>query len=113
MSTSSLTPSKQRKCGCGVPVARLTSWTRENHGRKFLGCKFYDPITETRGCKFFEWVDHPDGTEWQREVINNLILDKKLMKGEVNDLKREVEDLHGQRRCLLNENENLKVKEKR
>ncbi|XP_021725633.1 uncharacterized protein LOC110692859 [Chenopodium quinoa] len=60
-------------------MARLTSWTRENPGRKFLACKFYDPNTETRGCKCFEWVDE-DGSDWQKEVINQLILDKKLMK---------------------------------
>ena len=91
-------------------MARLTSWTRENPGRKFRLCKFYDPVTETRVCKAFNWVDQPDGTPWQTKVINNLLLDKKLMKGEINDLKREVDDVSGQRRCLLNEIDCLKVK---
>ncbi|XP_021773573.1 uncharacterized protein LOC110737536 [Chenopodium quinoa] len=103
-------PSKQRKCDCGIPMARLTSWTRENPGRKFKACKFYDPKTESRGCKCFEWVDEEEGTEWQRDVINQLLLDKKLMKGEMNSLQRELEDLSGQRRCLLTENDNLIVK---
>ncbi|XP_056691456.1 uncharacterized protein [Spinacia oleracea] len=109
MSSISFSPSKEKKCACGVPLARLTGWTRENPGRKFRSCKFYDPITETRGCKAFEWVDEPDGTAWQTKVINNLLLDKKLMKGEVSDLKREIDNLSGQRRCLLNEIDSLKV----
>src|SRR5688572_30601422 len=103
-------PSKYKKCDCGLPMARLTSWTKENPGRKFLTCKFYDPKTETRGCKSFEWVDEDDGTDWQRDVINQLIIDKKLMKSEISSLKTEVEDLNGQRRCLLNEIDNLKLK---
>ncbi|XP_021713547.1 uncharacterized protein LOC110704855 [Chenopodium quinoa] len=110
MSSLSFSPSKERKCQCGVPFARLTSWTRENPGRKFRSCKFYDPVTESRGCKSFEWIDQPDGTSWQTEVINNLLLDKKLMKGEHADLKREVDDFCGQRRCLLNEIDSLKLK---
>ncbi|XP_021769515.1 uncharacterized protein LOC110733737 [Chenopodium quinoa] len=110
MSSVSMSPSKEKKCQCGVPMSRLTAWTRENPGRKFRTCKFYDPVTESRGCKAFEWVDQPDGTPWQTEVINNLLLDKKLMKGELNDMKREVDDVSGQRRCLLNEIDRLKMK---
>ncbi|XP_021754556.1 uncharacterized protein LOC110719886 [Chenopodium quinoa] len=110
MSFVSSSPPEARKCKCGVPMAKLTSWTRENPGRKFISCKFYDPITETRGCKAFEWVDQPDGTDWQTGVINNLLLDKKLLKGEVNELKREVDEISGQRRCLLNEVDNLKMR---
>ncbi|XP_021762064.1 uncharacterized protein LOC110726848 [Chenopodium quinoa] len=110
MSWNNSSPTNKKKCNCGLPLAKLTSWTRENPGRKFLACKFYDPNTETRGCKCFEWVDTEDGTDWQRDVINQLLLDKKLMKAEVNSLKRDVEDLTGQRRCMLNEVDNLKVK---
>ncbi|XP_021715799.1 uncharacterized protein LOC110683713 [Chenopodium quinoa] len=109
MSCNTESPSKLKKCNCGLPLARLTSWTRENPGRKFKACKFWDPNTETRGCKCFEWVDL-EQTEWQREVINNLTLDKKLMKSEMNSLQREVDDLVGQRRCLLNEVDTLKTK---
>ncbi|XP_021716661.1 uncharacterized protein LOC110684513 [Chenopodium quinoa] len=110
MSWNNTSPTNQKKCNCGLLFARLTSWTRENPGRKFKACKFYDPNTETRGCKCFEWIDTEDGTEWQRDVINNLLLDKKLMKAEVNYLKRDVDDLSGQRRCLLNEVDTLIVK---
>ncbi|XP_021742715.1 uncharacterized protein LOC110708797 [Chenopodium quinoa] len=110
MSWNNSSPTNQRKCNCGLPLAKLTSWTNENPGRKFLACKFYDPKTETRGCKAFEWVDNEDGTDWQRVVINQLLLDKKLMKGEINSLKRDVDDLTGQRRCLLNEVDTLQLK---
>ena len=54
---------KQRKCDCGIPMGKLTSWTRENPGRKFRSCKFDDPKTQARGCKCFEWVDEEDGTD--------------------------------------------------
>ncbi|XP_021728174.1 uncharacterized protein LOC110695235 [Chenopodium quinoa] len=110
MSVITSSPSREKKCKCGVPLAKLTSWTRENPGRKFRTCKFYDPVTESKGCKSFEWVDEPDGTAWQTEVINNLLLDKKLLKGEITDYKREVDDLGGQMRCLLNEVDSLKMK---
>ncbi|XP_021735109.1 uncharacterized protein LOC110701789 [Chenopodium quinoa] len=110
MSSMSSSPSRERKCQCGVPFEKLIAWTKENPGRKFRSCKFYDPVTESRGCKAFEWIDQPDGTPWQTEVINNLLLDKKLLKGEVTDLKREVDNVSGQRRCLLNEIDNLKIK---
>ncbi|XP_021715177.1 uncharacterized protein LOC110683135 [Chenopodium quinoa] len=110
MSSISSSPSRKKKCKCGVPFAKLTHWTRENPGRKFKTCKFYDPVTESRGCKAFEWVDEQDGTAWQIEVINNLLLDKKPLKGEISDYKREVDDLGGQMRCLLNEVDRLKMK---
>ncbi|XP_021856971.2 uncharacterized protein [Spinacia oleracea] len=103
-------PLSKQKCYCGLPVARLTSWTRDNPGRKFIACQRYDPVTETRGCKKFEWLDEEDCVDWQRNVTNALLLDKKLLKVEVNALKSEVDDLSGQRRCLLNESDNLKLK---
>lgn len=98
----------QQKCKCGYALAIRTSWTTQNPGRRFLACKFYDPETEIRGCDSFYWVDE-DPIEWQTSVTNQLVLDKKLMKIDMNALKVEVADLNGQRRCLLNENENLKL----
>ncbi|KAK9677290.1 hypothetical protein RND81_11G133900 [Saponaria officinalis] len=56
-------------CNCKVPVAMLKSLTSDNPGRRFLTCKF-------RFCKFFKWVDE-EQSDWQRDVINQLVLEKK------------------------------------
>ncbi|KAK9756177.1 hypothetical protein RND81_01G079000 [Saponaria officinalis] len=64
-------------CKCNVHLALLTSWTSDNPGRRFLTCKF-------RFCKYFIWVDE-DQSEWQRDVINQLLLEKKLLKAD-NDI---------------------------
>ncbi|XP_010681441.1 uncharacterized protein At4g04775-like [Beta vulgaris subsp. vulgaris] len=62
-------------CGCGIPVARRTSWTHENPGRKFIACKFYNHETEQRGCNTFEWVDE-EILDWQGDITNILIAEK-------------------------------------
>ncbi|XP_021726329.1 uncharacterized protein At4g04775-like [Chenopodium quinoa] len=92
---------KNYKCWCGIPIARLKSWTHENPARRFEACKFYNPETNQRGCKFFRWVDE-DMTNWQRDAINQLITEKQLMKAEVNVL---------QTRLCCSETENKRLKE--
>ncbi|KAH7866414.1 hypothetical protein Vadar_020174 [Vaccinium darrowii] len=41
-------------CKCGSKAVMETSWTDDNPGRRFLGCRHF---REGRKCKFFEWVD--------------------------------------------------------
>lgn len=48
--------------------------------------------------------------DWQRDVSHQLLLNKKLLQNDVAMLRNEVNDLCGQRRCLLIENDTLKVK---
>ncbi|KAK9676457.1 hypothetical protein RND81_11G078700 [Saponaria officinalis] len=78
-----------RKCFCGVRTSMLKSWTHENLGRRFEACSFYDPITKSRGCKYFRWIDRTQ-TDWQRDTINQLMMDKKILKSDVVLLKEEV-----------------------
>uniref|UniRef100_A0A803N658 Uncharacterized protein n=1 Tax=Chenopodium quinoa TaxID=63459 RepID=A0A803N658_CHEQI len=39
---------EEKRCGCGFPVARRTSWTHENPQRKFVACKFFNHETGQR-----------------------------------------------------------------
>ncbi|KAK9666058.1 hypothetical protein RND81_14G156900, partial [Saponaria officinalis] len=49
----------------------LTSWTKDNPGRRFEACPIYNPVTKTRGCRCFRWLDE-NQTTWQKKVINQL-----------------------------------------
>ncbi|KMT06315.1 hypothetical protein BVRB_7g159980 [Beta vulgaris subsp. vulgaris] len=98
-------------CHCTLPVARRTSWTEKNPGRRFMSCKFYEHETEWRGCGFFRWIDEGQ-TEWQKLFINQLMLQKRLLEGRVRSLEDEVSSLQGQRRHLVNDYGNLEVKYK-
>ena len=61
----------------------------ENPGREFITCKFYDYATGRRGCKFFEWVD--EGIlYWQKDITNQLLLEKKIFQSQIDLLKREI-----------------------
>ncbi|KAK9667659.1 hypothetical protein RND81_13G003000, partial [Saponaria officinalis] len=71
-------------CNFEISVSLLKSWTGDNSGRRFLTCKF-------RFCKFFKWVDE-EQIDWQRDVINQLLLEKKLLQCDNEILK--AENLH-------------------
>ncbi|KAL2932065.1 DNA topoisomerase 3-alpha [Bienertia sinuspersici] len=73
-------------CACGLPVARRTSWTSDNLGRKFVACKFYNHETRQRGCNTFEWIDE-DILDWQRDVVNMLVAEKHRFPTDSNILK--------------------------
>ncbi|KAL2942857.1 DNA topoisomerase 3-alpha [Bienertia sinuspersici] len=99
----------QLKCNCGIPVGKRTSWTERNPGRRFLCCKFYEPESEWRGCNYFMWLDE-DITEWQRNVTNKLVLEKKLLELQLNTCQTELKELIEQRSLLLEDNNRLKTK---
>lgn len=95
--SSHLVPREFAKCRCGIPAKMLTSWTSENPGRRFLNYKFSDVHTGRKGYEYFYWVDE-DQVEWQRVVINCLLVEKKLLNNDVLHLKSDlekVEDAHG------------------
>ncbi|KAK9683627.1 hypothetical protein RND81_10G154400 [Saponaria officinalis] len=98
-STSSRYPSK---CKCSVPPALLTSWTCHNPGRRFLASKYLF-------CKFFRWVDE-EQSEWQRDVINQLLLEKKMLRSDNENLLVEKSQLVKQVIELRAENHLLKKK---
>ncbi|XP_021714956.1 uncharacterized protein At4g04775-like [Chenopodium quinoa] len=97
------------KCYCGIPPKVETSWTSTNPGRKFVACKFYDAYTGRRGYNFFEWID-VEIVEWQRVITNQLVLEKKLMKAEIANLKQEVCLLQDQNARLVEKNEKFSKK---
>ncbi|KAK9756490.1 hypothetical protein RND81_01G101500 [Saponaria officinalis] len=79
------------KCNCKVPVAMLKSWTSDNPGRRFLTCKF-------RFCN-----------DWQRDVINQLVLEKKLLQCDNEILKAENLHIEAQMKKIKDEMELLKA----
>ncbi|XP_010687512.1 uncharacterized protein LOC104901620 [Beta vulgaris subsp. vulgaris] len=95
-----MTPITEMRCHCGLRVAKRTSWTLENPGRKFLACKFYNHETGQRGCDKFEWIDE-ECLDWQRDITNVLLAEKHRLATDLNILKA--------RLCLF-ENEKKRVK---
>ncbi|KAK9683223.1 hypothetical protein RND81_10G124600 [Saponaria officinalis] len=80
---SSSSTNERLKCHCGIRAAIKTAWTVNNPGRRFVSCKFYNPKTSMRGCRFFKWVDE-DNTEWQRKLVNEMLNENMRLKNEVN-----------------------------
>ncbi|KAL8537036.1 hypothetical protein ACS0TY_012286 [Phlomoides rotata] len=68
-------------CDCGVNARLRTSWSQDNPGRRFYGCKFLrvkcalQPGGED-GCYFFRWFD-TDVEQRQRTIILNLLREKR------------------------------------
>ncbi|KAK4274656.1 hypothetical protein QN277_017847 [Acacia crassicarpa] len=56
-------------CHCGIVAPLCTSWTEQNPGRRFFGCRNYQ---HNNGCGFFQWHDGQMG-ERSTEVINELL----------------------------------------
>ncbi|KAK9683501.1 hypothetical protein RND81_10G145700 [Saponaria officinalis] len=77
-----------RVCFCDRVVANITSWTKDNPNRIFEACPIYNPLTKTRGCKYFRWLDKTQ-TGWQKKVINQLVIERKFLQNEVGMLKKE------------------------
>ena len=78
--------SKFKRCTCGFPFARRISWTKENPGRQFNTCKFFDPDMNWRECNKFKWIDEPEMVDWQRKVTNTLIEEKRHLSTEIKIL---------------------------
>ncbi|KAL2895021.1 hypothetical protein RDABS01_010930 [Bienertia sinuspersici] len=102
---------RDMKCGCGIPVARRTSWTHENPGRKFVACKFYNAETGQRGCNTFEWLDE-DIVDWKRDVTNVLIVEKHRLATDNSILKSRIVFAEHENKRLVEEVEKLKQKRK-
>ncbi|KAE8099822.1 hypothetical protein FH972_017775 [Carpinus fangiana] len=47
-----------RVCFCGLPCPLRTSSSKDNPGRRYVGCPKFKDGTETH-CKFFDWIDDP------------------------------------------------------
>ncbi|XP_057788896.1 uncharacterized protein LOC131005819 [Salvia miltiorrhiza] len=66
-------------CACEGKKCRaslMTSWTEDNPGRRFYGCRNW----KTKNCGYFDWMDEPM-SERAKEVINDLERENlKLLK---------------------------------
>ncbi|MBA0556469.1 hypothetical protein Golob_026567, partial [Gossypium lobatum] len=45
-------------CYCGNPTKLNTSWSNDNPGRRFFGCKKFGSGFQ-KPCQFFSWFDPP------------------------------------------------------
>ncbi|KAK9755579.1 hypothetical protein RND81_01G035900 [Saponaria officinalis] len=100
-----------RVCFCGRVAVVLTSWTKDNPGRRFEACPIYNPVTKTRGCRCFRWLDE-NQTTWQKKVINQLVLERKLLKNEAEMLQKENDMLKKEEKMMkvgILQSESVKV----
>ncbi|XP_010669412.1 uncharacterized protein LOC104886637 [Beta vulgaris subsp. vulgaris] len=79
-----------KRCNCGQYISKTRAWTKDNPGRRLYACSNFDADTNTRGCKYFKWIDEEDPTDWQRDVILGLMEDKRQLSNEVEVLKRKL-----------------------
>uniref|UniRef100_A0A803MWV1 GRF-type domain-containing protein n=1 Tax=Chenopodium quinoa TaxID=63459 RepID=A0A803MWV1_CHEQI len=94
-------------CKCGYPTYNLTSWTKQNLGRRFQACHFLEQDTDSRGCDYLKWVDI-EMTEWQNNMTNSLMAYVNVQKIVLRMLKKELVDMKAEKACLELENEALK-----
>lgn len=90
MSISAINYETRMECYCGYDVSVQRELTHQNPGRRFVACPDYDAHANIRSCNFFRWVDK-DMTEWQKEVILQLMDERTRMQREVDRLKRKLE----------------------
>ncbi|KAL2925901.1 Heat shock factor protein [Bienertia sinuspersici] len=103
---------RDMKYGCGIPIARRTSWTPEKPRRKFVACEFYNAKTGQRGCNTFEWLDE-DIVYWKRDVTNVLIAEKHKLVNDNSILKSRIVFAKHENKSLVEEVEKLKQNRKR
>ncbi|KAL2921924.1 Lebercilin [Bienertia sinuspersici] len=68
-------------------------------------------LKQKEGCNLSDWIDE-HMTEWKRNMINNLVLEKKLVEAQLNAAHNEVKELQSQISLYLYENDTLKLKYK-
>ncbi|CAA0827603.1 Unknown protein [Striga hermonthica] len=71
-------------CHCGKRAQVRTSWTQENPGRRFNGCKDWN----RGGCTFFFWADPPIPNR-ASEIISTLHTENEILESELKSLEKE------------------------
>ncbi|KAK8692057.1 hypothetical protein V6N13_075539 [Hibiscus sabdariffa] len=72
-------PSAFPLCGCGFSAQLRTSWSNDNPGRRFFGCKNHGSLVH-HACRYFSWFG-PPMTPRARVVMVGLL--KKIKTNEV------------------------------
>ncbi|KAH6757340.1 hypothetical protein C2S52_023481 [Perilla frutescens var. hirtella] len=83
-------------CKCGDLEVLWTSWTQENHGRRFYGCRNYSPAKERyrkKGCNHFSWYNC-EMCERAKEVINGIKAENRILLKEKRELMKKSELLY-------------------
>ena len=86
---------------------------REFRGlRKILEntCKFFDPDMNWRGCNKFKWIDEPEMVDWQRQVTNTLVEEKRHLSTEIKILTSRVFCLEHEKEQAISELKRIKKK---
>ena len=94
MESSTNSTFSQRFCHCGVQAPMKMSWTAENPGRLFYGCRNY----RVNPCEFFVWVGNKSTVERMREFYIK-----------IQELKGENEELQTINMRLQQKNQQLKL----
>ncbi|KAL2921429.1 Trehalose-phosphatase, partial [Bienertia sinuspersici] len=68
---------RRAKCYCGVPIAILESWTSKNPGRRKEWMSIVGVLDD-------------EMTEWQRDLINELLEEKKVLTSQVELMKASI-----------------------
>ncbi|GMJ01693.1 hypothetical protein HRI_003838500 [Hibiscus trionum] len=66
-------------CGYGISAQLKISWSIDNLGRRFFGCKNHGSLLH-RACRFFNWFD-PPMTPRARVVLLRVL--KRIKENEV------------------------------
>ncbi|KAL5137109.1 hypothetical protein HKD37_10G027527 [Glycine soja] len=91
-------------CLCNIETPLVTSWTKENPGRRFYGCGLYKARninldTGRKGCNFFQWHD-PVGNNRQKKIIVGLMKEVDELKLREKDLQTMISEMKMKEKCL-------------
>ncbi|KAL4564931.1 hypothetical protein LXL04_029007 [Taraxacum kok-saghyz] len=70
-----------RRCYCGEEAPCTISWSENNPGRRYYGCKYWP--NEKEECGYFDWYDNAT-TDWYKKLLNDLKSKKKRPTGKGN-----------------------------
>ncbi|KAK8574483.1 hypothetical protein V6N13_034247 [Hibiscus sabdariffa] len=59
-------PSAFPLCGCGFSAQLRTSWSNDNPGRRFFGCKNHGSLVH-HACRYFSWFSAQLRTSWSND----------------------------------------------
>ncbi|OIS99315.1 hypothetical protein A4A49_62572 [Nicotiana attenuata] len=74
-------------CRCGDAAELVISWSNNNPGRRFYGCKNYEK-DKSIGCKYFAWFDPPTH-EHLKPVILGLLKKKNQLEGHLQESRKQ------------------------